>query len=75
MKLQDREYTKKELACMLYPELSAPSASQQLRRNINTCRPLMDELRRHGYHKNKKRLTPRQLTLIIQYIYPDRFDQ
>ena len=34
----------------------------------------MDELRRHGYHKNKKRLTPRQLTLIIQYVYPDRFD-
>lgn len=71
MKLEKRNYTKKELACLCYPELPVQSAAQKFRRDVYGCTPLQRRLQKKGYNKNAHYLQYWQVVLIMRYVYPD----
>ncbi len=58
----------KELGQMYFPNSTVKSASTQVVRWIRRNRPLWDALHAAGYHKGQRLLTPRQVSLVFQYL-------
>lgn len=71
MKLEKRDYTKKELAILCNPGMDVRNAQQKFYRDVSGCHPLMQQLRNRGYQKHKNYLQYWQVELILQYVYPD----
>ena len=63
-----KQYTKKELALMYFPESSPRSAVNHLRAWIKLCTPLWNLLCEAGYKPSSKSFTPRQVKDIIEYL-------
>ncbi len=61
-----RQYTKKELALMYFPESTPRTAVNHLMAWIYRCAPLWAQLQQTGYHKNSKGFTPRQVRAIVE---------
>ena len=63
-----RQYTKKQLALMYFPDSNPRTAVKHLMAWIRLCTPLWSELQTTGYQKMSKNFTPRQVKLIIEYL-------
>lgn len=63
-----RQYTKKQLALMYFPESNPRTAVNHLMSWIRLCTPLGAELQAMGYQKMSKSFTPRQVKAIIEYL-------
>ena len=63
-----RPYSKKELALMYFPESMPSMASKRLRRWIQQCKPLWNELQQMDYKPQSKGFTPRQVQAIVTYL-------
>lgn len=63
-----RQYTKKQLALMYFPDSNPRTAVKHLMAWIHLCVPLWDELLHSGYQPTSKSFTPRQVKLIIEYL-------
>ena len=63
-----RQYTKKRLALMYFPESNPRVAVNHLMAWIHRCKPLWDALQATGYHPTCKNFTPRQVRLIAEYL-------
>ena len=64
-----RAYTKKELAQMYFPTASTPHAAvNHLMEWIKRCSKLYESLVGIGYMKNAKFFTPREVSLIVEYL-------
>lgn len=74
MKLEKRDYLKKELALLCNPGMGCRAACQKFYRDMYGCCQLMAELNRRGYQPRKHYLHFWQVRLIVEYVYPDMFD-
>ena len=61
-------YTKKELALMYFPESTPSTAVNHLMAWIRRCTPLWAALQAKGYQRMSKSFTPRQVSLIVEYL-------
>ena len=59
---------KRRLALCYYPELKPKSAVEKLKSEVYGCPELVEELEKTNFIWKKWDLTPRQLTLILDYI-------
>lgn len=71
MNLDRKEYTKQQLAEMLFPDRTQKAASMQLYKDMRRCTDLMEALRRTGYRTHCHVLRHHQVRLIMEYLYPD----
>jgi hypothetical protein len=60
--------SKRDLAQLYAPELTPRSAVNRLMRWISIHPVLSDELRKAGYRKTAKVLSPRQVELIVEHL-------
>ncbi len=63
-----RQYTKKELALMYFPDSTPRTAVNHLMAWIRRCTPLYQELLSSGYQTYCKGFTPRQMKAIVEYL-------
>lgn len=63
-----RAYMKKELALMYFPDSMPRSAVKHLMSWISRCTPLMEQLNATGYESRSKAFTPKQTSLIAEYL-------
>lgn len=63
-----KSYGYSELAVRYLPTINKKSASNQFRKWIKLNHKLYDELKSYGFIPNQKILTPRQVSIIIQYL-------
>ncbi len=63
-----KQYTKKELALMYFPESLPRTAVNHLRAWIRRCTPLWLLLQQSGYSPASKSFTPRQVKDIVEYL-------
>lgn len=63
-----RSYSVCELAMEYFPHLSKNSASNSFRRMINKNSELIKNLEAKQYKKYAKRLTPKMVGIIIEYL-------
>lgn len=64
-----RGMTKKELACLYFPDTASPhTATKRLKNWITRCQPLCEALHATGYTKLARWLTPQQVQLIVDYL-------
>ncbi len=63
-----KQYTKKELALMYFPESNPRTAVNHLRAWISSCTPLWNLLCQAGYKPSSKSFTPRQVKDIVEYL-------
>ena len=63
-----RIYSKQELAVMYLPDLLPKSAVNRLTIWIKRCTPLMQQLISTGYTPTQRYYTPRQVSLIVEYL-------
>lgn len=63
-----RQYTKKELSLLYFPDSLPRTAVKHLMAWINRCTPLWDALLSMGYSLNSKAFTPRQVKAIVEYL-------
>lgn len=63
-----RQYTKKELALLYFPNSEPRAAVAHLMSWINRCADLVDQLSVCHYRKTDKCFTPMQVELIIHYL-------
>lgn len=61
-------YSMKELSAMYFPHSSIRSAGVQLKRWFVYNKPLMQALVDAGYYNGQKILTPKQVTLVFEYL-------
>lgn len=61
-------YSMKELSAMYFPHSSIRSAGVQLKRWFVYNKPLMQALNETGYYNGQKILTPKQVTLVFEYL-------
>lgn len=67
-KTMNRYYTKKELALLYFPSSQPHTAVTRLSYWMGRCVQLTEALRTTGYNKNAKGFTPRQASLIFDYL-------
>ena len=58
----------KELSAMYFPHSSIRSAGVQLKRWLVYNKPLVQALTDAGYYNGQKILTPKQVTLVFEYL-------
>ena len=64
-----KPYTKKELALCYFPDSDDPrTAVKRLRRWIHQCQPLMNAMHEAGYYDRAQWLSPRMVSLIVEYL-------
>lgn len=63
-----KTYTKKELACLYCPDITARCAIRTLTRWIKHNRELYAELLLTGYHPRVRTFMPRQVGIIVRYL-------
>lgn len=68
MDFKIRAYTKKELALLYFPDSSPRTAVNHLMAWIHRCPDLPPALVATGYDKMAKAFTPRQISLIVEYL-------
>ena len=56
------------LAMLYYPHLSYKRAVHLFRQELRLTRGLLDALKRVGYRENQRLLTPRQVSVIEEYL-------
>ncbi|MCQ2197349.1 MAG: DUF4248 domain-containing protein [Bacteroidaceae bacterium] len=71
MKIEKRDYTKKELSMLCNPGMDYYNAYQKFYRDVTRCTQLMQELRQRGYNPKKHYLHYWQVRLILKYVYPE----
>ena len=70
--IEDRDYTKQELADALYGATIKPeSRIRNLHREVTRCRDLMRALKRLGYRTGSNGYTREQVICIKQYLCLD----
>ncbi|MBR3625820.1 MAG: DUF4248 domain-containing protein [Bacteroidaceae bacterium] len=65
---QIRPYTKRALAGLYFPESHPRTAVNHLMSWIRRCTHLHEQLKATGYTTTDKIFTPRQVSLIIDYL-------
>ena len=65
---RNRALGKGELARLYLPDMSEHSATNRLSQWIHGHRQLMEKLSETGYYKHQRLLTPRQVSLIVQFL-------
>ena len=60
--------TKREVAKMYFPQITADSAVRKLTTWINNCKPLTKQLAKTGYRTGMRTLTDRQIGMIYDYL-------
>ena len=63
-----RQYTKKELGLLYFPDSLPRTAVNHLIAWIRRCTPLWAELQAMGYRPTSKSFTPRQVKAIAEYL-------
>ena len=63
-----RNYSKKELALLYFPDSLPHTASNHLMRWINRNRELCQALEARGYYRTSKHFTSIQVSIIFNYI-------
>ena len=63
-----RQYSKKDLALLYFPESLPRTAVNHLRAWIKLCKPLWNLLCEAGYKPSSKSFTPRQVKAIVEYL-------
>ncbi|MDO4161328.1 MAG: DUF4248 domain-containing protein [Prevotellaceae bacterium] len=63
-----KSYTKRELALMYFPNVDGHTAVNRLTRWISRCKPLREELTRHNYGGRGHSLTPKHVSIIVEYL-------
>ena len=67
--IEERRYTKRELARLYWPKTkNIKSAMKNLREDINRCPELVEELKRIRWNVNKHSYSAEQVRLIIKYL-------
>ena len=66
--MEQKCYSKQELALEYFPDATPEVASAHLRRWINRCKPLHDVLVKSGYTKWSKEFSPIQVAHIFDYL-------
>mgnify|MGYP003203500378 FL=1 len=66
--MEQKCYSKQELALEHFPDATPEVASAHLRRWINRCKPLHDVLVKSGYTKWSKEFSPIQVAHIFDYL-------
>ena len=66
--MEQKCYSKQELALEHFPDATPEVASAHLRRWINRCKPLHDVLVKSGYTKWSKEFSPIQVAYIFDYL-------
>ncbi|MCA5584920.1 DUF4248 domain-containing protein [Parabacteroides gordonii] len=67
-RMKPTTYSMKELSAMYFPHSSIRSAGVQLKRWFVYNKPLMQALTDAGYYNGQKILTPKQVTLVFDYL-------
>ncbi len=60
--------TKREIAQIYFPEITADSAVRKLTSWINRCRPLCSRLKKSGYSSGCHYFSDRQVAMIYDYL-------
>ena len=60
--------TKRELAQIYFPQITADSAVRKLTCWINNCKPLARKLSKTGYKSGVHTLSDRQVSMIYDYL-------
>ena len=60
--------TKREIAQIYFPKLTADSAVRKLTSWINNCKPLARKLSKTGYKSGTHSLTERQISMIFDFL-------
>ena len=60
--------TKRELAKIYFPQITADSAVRKLTCWINNCKPLVRKLSKTGYRSRTHTLTEKQISMIYDYL-------
>ncbi len=66
--MEIRNYTKKELALLYFPDASPHTAVNRLMRWITRCTPLMEALRAAHYRDTERSFTPKQVECIVRFL-------
>ena len=66
--MEQKCYSKQELAFEYFPDATPEVASAHLRRWINRCKPLHDALVKSGYTKWSKEFCPIQIAHIFDFL-------
>lgn len=61
-----KAYTKKELACLYFPDSNPRSATNHLMSWVRTDSELSKALEQMGYRKQDKCFTPREVRAIVE---------
>ena len=70
--IEDRQYTKRELARLYSPQTKKiKSALKNLRESINGCPELVEALSHTRWNRNRNSYTARQVRLIADYLCID----
>jgi hypothetical protein len=70
--IEDRQYTKRELARLYSPQTKKiKSALKNLRESINGCPELVEALSHTRWNRNRNSYTARQVRLIAEYLCMD----
>ena len=65
---EPRVYTLRELGGMYFPTATPESQSRQLKRWISINKNLVDALNKNGYQDRQRYLTPKQVSLIFEFL-------
>ena len=60
--------TKREIAMIYFPAISADSAVRKLTTWIKNCKPLTKQLAKTGYRSRAHTLTEKQISMIYDYL-------
>ena len=60
--------TKREVAKIYFPQITADSAVRKLTTWINNCKPLSRKLSKTGYKSGTHTLSDRQISMIFDYL-------
>lgn len=60
--------TKREVAKIYFPQITADSAVRKLTCWINNCKPLVRKLSKTGYRSGVHTLSDRQISMIYDYL-------
>ena len=66
--MEQKCYSKQELALQYFPDATPEVASAHLMRWINRCPSLLKQLEESGYQKNAKEFNPLQVSFIFFHL-------
>ncbi len=63
-----RCYEKGELAQLFFPTLNRKTAGRKLKRWMDRCKPLMEEIQNEAYNRNCRYFSAREVRAIVYYL-------